>query len=181
MSTVFFNPIFQISARFSYLKKGCNFHLCWTIHRLHVFSCDKSLSLGGIRIGLRVLAPLKMTSISISVHLYSSFRIWLFCRFLNVALQFFLLRPLCILCHSTFSWGGATPSQIQLPGEHTGPTNLSYEAVLNMGSPFIIWPFTCSIHSHAHLWQIEVQWMGMFWWTACGLLWLVHWYVKKFF
>ena len=39
----------------------------------------------------------------ISLQLYSSLRILLFCRFSNVTLQFFMLRPLSILCHSTFS------------------------------------------------------------------------------
>ena len=41
---------------------------------------------------------------------------WLFCRFSNGALQSFLLRPLSILCHSTFSWVGATPSLINSLG-----------------------------------------------------------------
>ena len=95
------------------------------------------------------------------VHLNSDF-----CRFSN-ALQFFLLRPLSILCHSTYL-EGETHYPRSLPGEHTClPSHmrqyLFYHLVLQ-----------CSIHSHTHSWQIEVWWLGMFQKTTCSFMCTSH-------
>ena len=61
-----------------------------------------------------------------------------FCRFSNVALEFFLLRPLSILCHSTFL-EGSHPLPDELPGEHTGLPSHMRQYLFN------VWPFNAAL------------------------------------
>ena len=70
LTIVFFHSVFQTSAGFFLSKKDCNFLLGMTIF---CFSCDEILSLGCIRIDLRVLAPLKINWILevILLHIYT--------------------------------------------------------------------------------------------------------------
>ena len=74
------------------------------------------------------------------LHLYSAFRIIV--RFSNVALQFFifLLRPLFHTVSFHFSWGGATPSQINSLGSiqvcHLMHGNISFSFGRSMQHSF---------------------------------------------
>ena len=59
MTIAFLHPIFQASAGFSYLRKVTVFFWEGSIVDYVWFRCDGILSLGGIRIDLRLLAPLR--------------------------------------------------------------------------------------------------------------------------
>ena len=67
-----------------------------------------------------------------SMHLYSAFRIWLFCRFSNVTLQFSSLGhfPYCVI---PFFLRGNHPLPDQLPGEHTGSPSHMRQYLSSLG------------------------------------------------
>ena len=53
----------------------------------------------------------------------------------------------------------------QLPAEHTGP-----HPHLVQYTYFCNCLFVTTTHTHSHTRQIEVQWLGIFWWSTCCLL-----------